>query len=152
MLAWEACTTQLPLGFTALRLESSCLFCSAEEGLAHAGTQAQRACTGNAVHLLCRALRLAPASYRRFSLAADEPNAQLTVTGGVSVTDHDGDEPGAASASHAALQFGSIADLAVAMGQFAAAEGLEVQLLLGESCMLVRRSGDLVPGDGAVVL
>ncbi len=150
VLAWEACTTQFALGFSTLRLETNSLFCSAEEGLAHAGTQAQRACTQNAVHLLCRALRLAPQSYRRFLLAADGPNSQLTVTGGVLATESD--EPVPDYDYDAAAEFGSIAALAAAMGQFAAAEGLEVQLLLDESCIVVRRAGDVLPGGTAEAL
>ncbi len=70
MVAWEGCTTALPQGFTALRLETICLTCYTGKRLAHVGSEAQRSCTSNAVHLLCRALRLAPACYRQFSIAA----------------------------------------------------------------------------------
>ncbi len=70
MVAGEHCATTFPQGFTALRLETNRLICTATKRLAHVGSGAQRSCTGNAVHLLCRALRLAPACYRQFAFAA----------------------------------------------------------------------------------
>ena len=85
IVAWEDCVTDLPLGFTALHLQASRMRidCSPEQGLVNTGVEAQMSRTRDAVHLLCRALRLAPPCYCHFLLAADRPDERLTVTGSV---------------------------------------------------------------------
>jgi len=149
IVAWEDCVTDLPQGFTALRLETNWLCCSAEEGLADVGTEAQRACTGHAVHLLCRALGLAPPSYRSFFLMAADRHAQLTVTGGVSLDDEDVSGPD--YDRDAAAHFGSVAGLAAAMRQYADAEGLSARLSADEQSVVVRRNDKQSLGGAADV-
>jgi len=148
MVAWEPCTTAFPQGFTALRLEANRLSWLASERMAHVGSEAQRACTGNAGQLLCRALRLAPACYRQFSLAAQPrkgPRMQLEIR------DNLLDEPGGYGHEYSATDFDSVAGLAAAMGQFAPGEGLSVQLSPDASCVIVRRIGVELPGGAAEV-
>ncbi len=78
------------------------------------------------VHLLCRALRLAPACYRRFELAANKPHAQVGVMGTLWATD-DNESGSDTGVDIVGTEF-DCADLATAMGQFAAVESLSVQL------------------------
>jgi len=140
VVAWDGGITALPHGFAALRLEATRLIrCTVTELLAQGGSKPQRFCTGNPAHLLCRALCLAPACYRHFSLAVhplDGSPTQLKVEGTVWVIA----EPGSDPANFTSEDFDSVACLAAAMGQFAAVEGLNVQLSPDASCVIVRRN------------
>ncbi len=147
VVAWDGGTTALPHGFAALRLEALRLICTVTKRLAHIGSEPQRFCTGDAVHLLCRALRLAPTCYRQFSLAAHPlggPRAQLKVMGIFLKTA--GDNPGSDTDIHLPEEFGRFAvlelelELAATMRYFAAVEGLSVHLSRDASCVLVRRA------------
>ena len=141
VVAWDGGTTELPQGFSTLRLEATRLICGVTKQLAQVGSEPQRFCTGDAAHLLCRALRLAPTCYRHFSLAArplDGSPTQLKVMG-IS-WNIAGEEPDSDTDIHVLEDFGSVAGLAAAMGQFAAVEGLSVQLSPDASCILVRRA------------
>ncbi len=152
MVAWESCATAFPRAFTALRLEANWLWCMVSKRLAHDGSGAQRSCTGDAVHLLCRALRLAPVCYRQFSFAAhllDGRRNKLRVMG--ILLNNDEDEPGSHGHTYLRREFGSVADLAAAMGQFAGIEGLSVQLSLDACCIVVHRSGDELSGGAAEI-
>ena len=84
-LAWDGYVTHFPQGFCAICIESNSLHCYAEDGLRYVGTRAQRSCTEDAVHLLCRALQLAPRCYEHIELEASYPRAYLTIRGGVLV-------------------------------------------------------------------
>ena len=116
------------------------------ERMAHVDSEAQRSCTGNAGQLLCRALRLAPAGYRQFSLAARKgPRMRLKVMHNLL------NELGVYAHEYSATDFDSVAVLAAAMGQFAAGEGLSVQLSPDASCVILRRIGVELPGGAAEV-
>ena len=92
------------------------------------------------MHLLCRALRLAPACYRHILLAAANPRAQLTVTGGVILSEDHEHAPGQVDyARDEAAHFSSAVDLAAAMRQFANAEGLSVHLSADEGSIMISR-------------
>ena len=148
LVAWEGCTTALPQGFTALHLETSGLSCIVAKRLAYLVSEAQSTCTIDAVHLLCRALRLAPACYRRFSLSAhplEGPRTQLKVMGTLLA------EPGSLTHTYVREEFDGVAGLAAAMGDFAGVEGLNVQLSQDGSCIIVRRSGNEQSGVAAGV-
>ncbi len=137
VVAWEGCTAALPRGFAALHLETSGLSCMVRKRLAHLVSEAQSTRTVDAVHLLCRALRLAPACYRHFLLSApplEGPRTQLKVMGTLL------GEPGSLTHTYVREEFDSAADLAAAMGQFASVEGLNVQLSPDASCVIVRRN------------
>ena len=140
VVARDGGTTALPQGFTALRMQATRLICRVTKRLAHVGSEPQRFCTGNAVHLLCRALRLAPTCYRHFSLAAHPRERPCTRLRLVGVLKTAGDEPGSNTNTYLHDDFGSSAGLTAAMGQFAAVEGLSVQLSLDASCVIVRRA------------
>ncbi len=137
MVAGERCTTIFPQGFTALRLEALRQLRLATGRLAHVGPP--RSCTGNAGHVLCRALRLAPACYREFSFTADALGGSRTV---LRVSGDLFDEPGLHyhDSSDWNIVFNNAANLATAMGQFAAVEGLNVQLSPDASSVIVRRN------------
>ncbi len=92
---------------------------------------------GNAVHLLCRALRRAPRRYEYIQLEAAKPLHNLAVYGGVLVA---GREPGWDADSCVVTLYQSIAGLAAAMEQFSLAEGLAVHVSLDECRIIVRRS------------
>ncbi len=144
VVAWEGCTTSIPQGFATLCLETNGLHCKFDRGLALTGTEAQTCCTADAVHLLCRALRLAPKSYRHLELEADHPRARLTLTGDV-LMPRDDDEPD--PAFHVESIYHSVAELAAAMQQFAAAEGLSVHVSPDECSIIVSRVGDQLHGS-----
>ena len=84
LLDWEGRGTQLPAGFATLRVEASwSLHCWATERVPQPGQQAAgRRCINNPVHLLCRALRMAPASYRRFELTTVRQQGPLALYNG----------------------------------------------------------------------
>ena len=140
MMGWQGRGTSLPAGFASLRAEVNTLQCSADVRLPGAGPVAQTLCGESALQLLCRALRLAPACYRRFELAAAQPaadNKQLRVLGDMTLT------RGHGSADHRSLAdaaFDSVAALGAAMAESAADEGLSVQLSPDEQSIVVRRN------------
>ena len=95
---------------------------------------------GDAVHLLCRALHLAPAQYRQFVLAPDRLRAHVEVMGFMLVAD--GEYRGVDHSSTVKADFSCVADLAVRMQQFADLQGLSVPLPRDECSIIVRRTGD----------
>jgi len=136
MLAWEGPGTRLPLGFTALRIEANDLWCTTKQTLPHdAGPEAEaRACTTDSVQLLCRALRLAPACYRRFELAVQQPHEPISI--GKETRLMNGDD----GPDHKPTKFQSIAAVAAAMRQFEAAEGVSVCLMPDERSVVIVRN------------
>ncbi len=138
MLAWGDEGTRLPEDFAALRMEANWVRLLTLEQLPAAGSATDGPlCTGP-VQLLCRALRLAPASYRRFELSAARPDDGLDIEAAVfrdwddrDIQQHRRGTP---------MSFGSAAELAAAMQQHAAAERLTVHLSADQQDIVVRRA------------
>ena len=147
MLSWEGRGTRFPLGFTTLRIEANALLCVAMERTPQAGVAVAKRCVKNPVHLLCRALRMAPASYRRFELTATRQHLPLHIIGGghMSVGDR------MTRVKGRSVTFDSIADLAVAMRQYAAAESLSVHVLPDERSIVIDRIDDASLGHASSV-
>ena len=82
LLAWDGRSTNVPPGFATLRLETNGLRCRATESATHVDRPTGQPCIRCPVHLLCRALRMAPASYGRFELTAAQSGQPLHVFGG----------------------------------------------------------------------
>ena len=143
-LASAGCGTNLPMGFTTLRVETNQLHCYATGRPQQAEpAEAQGLLDRNPVQLLCRALRLAPACYRRFELAARHPDAPLQLSGAAVVV-RTKQQP---QRSRGDVTFGSAAELGAAMRQCAAAEGLAVHVLPDERGIAICRVDDAVPAD-----
>jgi len=81
MLGWEGCGTQLPLGFTTLHIQTKRLQCWAKIRLLASGRAAAERCIDNPVHLLCRALRMAPPCYQQFELVAAQDDQPPCIAG-----------------------------------------------------------------------
>lgn len=73
MTTWEGDGTTLTRGFATLRMQTNGLHCSAEE------RARSKRYTTDPVQLLCRALRMTPACYRRFEVVAAHPDLQMQV-------------------------------------------------------------------------
>ncbi len=136
MLAWEGRGSGFPLGFAALRVQTNYFSIWATELQPHAAPEAYRRRT-SPVRLLCRTLRLAPVSYRRFELAAKDPAKPMQMFAGVSLTC--GEKRGM---HRARAKFDSIAELAVAMRRFASSEGLSVTIMTDLQSIIVTRNDD----------
>ena len=139
MVDWDGDGTALEWGFAAVRMESNRVRCSATERLPQADPQSAGRCTVHPVQLLCRALRLAPACYRRFELVAAQPEAPLQIDSSVHLSWAGGVETvqGNGSAS-----FDSVNELKAAMRRFVKEEKLRLVRSPGEHIIVVRRSGD----------
>lgn len=137
MLDWAGRGTRLPPGFATARIETNRVGCWSLEPLPHTAQATEECCVANPVHLLCRALRMAPASYHRFELAAAQQSRPLEIAGGgyVDVGEHET----CLSPSSNTATFDSIAGLAAAMRRFEAAEGLMVHVSPDEQTIFVRR-------------
>ena len=138
MHTWEGRGTKLPLGFSALRMEANYLHCWATERRPYPGHAAETRCLTKPVHLLCRALRMAPACYRCFELAAAYTERPLDIAGDSTV--YAGDARRRYREDSAV--FDSIAGLAAAMQLVAPAEGLSVLLSPDERTIIVHRISD----------
>ena len=128
-------------------METNRLSCHATEQQpqARAGPEAARRSI-DPVQLLCSALRLAPACYRRFELAFGCDNEPLHVFGCLILTCWNATMSWTATAT-----FESIAELAAAMQRSASAEGLSMQLSPDEQSIVVRRvEGELLGGAADV--
>ncbi len=147
VLAFEGYGPTLPLGFAAIRMETNRLSCHATEQQpqARAGPEAARRSI-DPVQLLCSALRLAPACYRRFELAFGYANEPLHVFGCVILTCWNATMSWTATAT-----FESIAKLAAAMQRSASAESLSVHLSPDVQSIIVRRVEGELPGGAAAV-
>ena len=141
MIAWEGPGTNLPADLAAFRAVTNDLTISAKVLLPHAAPdllEALKVCSETAVQLLCRVLRLAPASYRRFELEAEDPGNPLVINVGLQLwCGGQKTEPSVASAS-----FDDAAGLAAAMQQHAAAEGLSVDVSPDMDSVIICRAGD----------
>ncbi len=132
MLAWEGEGTALPLGFDVLRLETNWLYCGVDERLSRAGSEAES--SQDPVQLLCRTLRLAPASYQRFELKEASPDRMLEVHSTINLSCADSSQSHSGTAN-----FQSIAQLAAAMQRFASIEELDVCFASDVQTIVVHR-------------
>ena len=134
MPAWDGLGTPLPPGFAALRMETNWLRCHAmdEQPQAGPGPEATRR-IADPGQLLCRALQLAPACYRRFELAAARLGQPLEVSFELSCG---GDKEASDGAS---ATYASVAELTAAMQRFASAESVSVRLSSNEQTIIMHR-------------
>ena len=109
-------------------METSILHFLASEGPPHSGPEVV-----DPVHLLCRAVRLAPAGYQYFELVAVGPDSPLKIAW--SVFQMDEYSPSACGSA----TFTSSAELAAAMLQFSPLEHLVVQMLPDQQSIIIRR-------------
>ena len=145
MLSWEGRGMRLPLGFAALRIEAHRLQCWGTVHLAHASSGCDERCLINPVHVLCRALRMAPPCYRRFELATTHQPLHVSGGGIVLIDDE------RSFSRDTDVLFDSIASLAIAMQHFASREELSVSLSPDEYSISVCRSGDHCPVDASAL-
>jgi len=142
MLGFEGCGTRLPLGFTELRAETNSLRCSVhvEEQPPHPGSAAADHCIKDPVHFLCRVVRLALVRYSRFELAAEQQDEPLQLVSSLYLY------RGCKSDLHDGYAiFDSIDELAVAMQQYAAAEGLKLRVASNKQSIRLSRSARRCP-------
>ena len=126
----------LPWGFAGLRIRAARLRLKAEEWLPHEPEEGGS--TGpEPAQLLCRALRLAPASYQWFELAAVKPGAPLTLLAMMRMSW----EEGWAFLDNQTAIYVSAAELVAALQRFAAAEGVEVCASADKGTILLTRAG-----------
>ena len=107
----------LPRGFAVLRLQANLLRFLSSGHPPHV-----EACAADPARLLCRVLRLAPASYRRFELAPARQGRSLRMRASSCLPDGLGNS----AMREVKARFASVAALAAALGQFGAMEGLSV--------------------------
>ena len=142
LVAWEGDGTSIHGDFAAVRMEIKHLSFEAQERLPLAASEAEalmRCCT-DPVQLLCRSLRITPASFHRFELAAAEPGTPLQLEADVNVC------WGPSDAGHhvrpnRTVSFASVAELASALQPCAAAEGVSVFLSPEGPFVGLRRDG-----------
>lgn len=134
MVAWQGGGTQLARGFAVLRLHTNQLHLWAGEGAPHAYR-----CALDPAVLLCRALRLAPASYRRLELAAAQANAPLHML--ATMPPMRPWEVGSGRKRHRGMasSFNSAVQLAAALQLCAAAESVSVHLSPDERTIVICR-------------
>ena len=111
------------------------LECEAKEGPSLAGSGAATRRTIHPLQLLCRALRLAPTSYRRFEITAAQPDAPISVscaTEGNSALDQ-------LYMNHADTFECCVAELAAEMQAFAIRESVSVALSEDERVVTLGR-------------
>ncbi len=145
MLNWEGRGTVFPPGFTTMRIETTSLLCWATERTPQPVPVAAGRCMKNPVHLLCRALRMAPACYCRFELTAKRQHLALHIFGGGII--HAGDRKNLHK--DRSVKFDSIADLAVAMLRYAAAESLRVRVLPDGQSIVIDRTDNAALGGAS---
>ena len=83
MLAWGDEGSRLAEDFAALRLETSWVQLQTVAQPPAAGSKADWSPCTDPSQLLCRALRMAPASYRQFTVAALRPDGRLRIEAAV---------------------------------------------------------------------
>ena len=91
------------------------------------------------MHLLCRALQLAPLSYRHFQLTHNRPDKPLEVSG--HVWSAVGNRQTLVECP--AAQFNGVAELAAAMQRFAPAEALSLYVDPRWRSIIIDRTDDL---------
>ena len=134
MLGWEGRGTRIAPGFAALRIQSWWIFLRATERLLPGSQGDGGRCMNSPAHLLCRALRMAPPSYRRFELAAHQ-RPSIIVRGALST--------GTQDTTYCACRavFDNATDLAAAMQPFVSAEHLSVEVSADELSIVVHKVG-----------
>ena len=140
-MAWEGIGTKLPQGFTALRLHTNRLLFWAEEWTQCAGPWTP---FPEPAQLLCRALRLAPASYRCFELTPAHAAAPLQTVAKM-VRHHDGTTvhlvTEAPMLTKKAASFSGVVELAAVLERYAATEGLSARLSSDVRSVVIWRAG-----------
>ena len=137
MSGWQGDGTDLARGFSTIRMVTNQWECSAKEGPPLAGSAAT-ACDAVGIHplqLLCRSLRLAPTSYRRYEIAA------RSYTPLIVAADLRADGDGNQANPRKVAGFHSVAEFAVALRPSATKEGLSVQMLAHEQIVVLSRDG-----------
>ncbi len=118
-----------------MRMRANTLCCWAEEWMTHSGVESDGRCTTDPVQLLCRALRLTPVCYRRFEIAAAQPDAPIVVKSEVFLCWPDEREHRSKSAS-----FEGLAQLEAAVRREATKEGLCSRLSPDQRSIVVHRA------------
>jgi len=138
MLAWGDQGSRLAEDFAALRLETSWVRLLTVEQLPAGGSKADWSPCTDPAQLLCRALRMAPASYCHFTVAALRPGGRLRIEAAV----HCDWEARALQRDRrgTTTSFRSVGQLAAAMQRFAAAERLTVHLSADQQDILICRA------------
>ena len=131
---WQGDGTDLPWGFAVVRMITTQWECLAKEGPPLAGSSATACPTLHPLQLLCRTLRLAPTSYRRYEIVAQPPNALLIVA-----ADMRADQDGNQTHVRKVEGFRGVAEFAAALRPFAVREGISVQLIAGEQVVVLSR-------------
>jgi len=142
MIDWVGQGTNLPAGFAAFRVETNDLHASAR--VMRDPTDKR---TDSAVQLLCRALRMAPGSYRRFELAAADSHKPLVIDADPMMLEGYPAGTWNVVPSHdvAPAAFQNVSGLAAAMQQYAAAEELSVGVSPDLRSVVICRAGDQLP-------
>lgn len=134
-------STELSWGFTTLRMETNWVQLLLRERLPLATPQADERRAGPLVdplQALCRSLRLAPTSYRRFEWAPAQLGAPLQVE--TDIFDSR-DRDYFASSPHSRVTCSkSAAKLAAALRPFANAEGITVDVMLEDQVVVLSRN------------
>ena len=131
-MRWDG-GSELARGFATLRLQTNRLQGRTEEQQCQSGHR-----TTDPVQLLCRMLRMAPACYRRFELAARRLDAPLQIQASILVVGGDW--------SHERLfrskivSCDGVAELAAAMRPCAQTEGLTVSVAPDEQSVILCRA------------
>ncbi len=139
MVAWEGDGTNVTWGFIAVRVETNRVQCLAEENPLDDGPGPHARHTTDPVQLLCRALRLAPACYRRLELVPDQSYMPFHVGGEVFYSWTDRDNAYDRLHDNAPASFDSVGELAAALQRCAAAEGLSVHCSTDERIVVLSR-------------
>ena len=140
MVAWEGDGTDITWGFAAIRVETGRMQCIAEEQPLDDQPGACTRQTTDPVQLLCRALRLAPACYRRLELKPDKWDMPFCIGGEMYYDWMDRDNAYDRLYANTPASFDSISELAAALQRCAAAEGLTVHCRLDELIVVLSRN------------
>ena len=145
VLDWGGRETNLPLGFAVLRLQANSLWCYASVPFVAPSSRGHH--SDDAVQMLCRALRMAPACYRHIELVAADEEQRLDLVGGHHVWFED---QAYLDSIEAEANFDSIAELAAAMRHIALAGVPELSVLLSsdERTIIVHRIESHACGTG----
>lgn len=148
VLEWGGRETTLPLGFDVLRLQSNGLQCYASEDVPFGAPADAGHHFGDAVQLLCRALRMAPACYRRIELGAAHQEQRLEIVGGRHM--YVGAKRVYCGSPEKEANFDGIAELAAAMQHYAHTEVPKLSVLVSpdERTIVVHRINSHVSGTG----
>jgi len=134
--AWEDYETLLDQRFVAARLETNWVQCSMKSSMWLPGIEVVHRRIVEPVQLLCRTLRLAHISCRRFELTAAQPGAPLNIEADVAVY-----QDGELIQFREVASYDCVAKLAAAKRPFAVQEGLTVSFLADIEVIVLSRDG-----------